>query len=184
MHRRVRKTFHPIHPRPTSNARPAPSQLRIECTCVKPPRSSQASREVRTQSCTTPFHHTLRRAHRTQVSASAPSSLRDTSGSLTLCAHTIALSPPAPHDTCGDLHEHCHLRRHHHGCAHTRPPLPCQLRARVSTVHAGCRASASHRDLLVCACPAQRKTRQARELRAPAHSLPPHPHLHPTAPWW
>ncbi|KAJ7856022.1 hypothetical protein B0H13DRAFT_1902810 [Mycena leptocephala] len=58
---------------------------------------------------THPQSHASTRAPRNRACAQAPP---HTSRSLTLCAHTIALSPLAPHDTCGALHEHCHARYH------------------------------------------------------------------------
>ncbi|KAJ7884475.1 hypothetical protein B0H13DRAFT_2537358 [Mycena leptocephala] len=83
MHQRARKTFHPIHPRPPSNASPPPSRLRIEYTCAEPPRSSQASREPQAVAPAPP-HRNLPRTQENQTGKGAART------------RTFAAAAPAP----------------------------------------------------------------------------------------
>jgi hypothetical protein len=186
MHRRVRRTLHPIariQTRPHSNAKPPPSRLRIEYTCAKPPRSSQVLREVRVQSCTTPFHYTLRRAHRTQASASAPLSLR---AQLAESISALTISCSSPYH--GTHPEHFHSRPTHpppsraRTCTPASPPANGPLA--ISAPGYSRRTQPVAPAPRTGTCAAHKNTRQDREQRAPAHSPPLHPHLHPTAPWW
>ncbi|KAJ7889688.1 hypothetical protein B0H13DRAFT_882199 [Mycena leptocephala] len=187
MHRRARKTFYPIA-RIKRVRLATQSHRRVDCASSTLALSHRGCHRRRggcaRSNVPAMFHHTLRRADRTQASASAPSPLRahtHMSRSQSLYAR---LQFPTPRHTCGAVHKHCHSCPTHPPPSRARTSMPASSPANGSLAISAPGYSRRTQPIAPAprtgTCPAHKKTRQSRGQPTP----PLRPHPHPTAPWW